>query len=102
MNIFVIILINNNIVSSSTINGEKLDMSGLGMSTHSHLSTNPFGKLAPSPQPTNSQFSPNLFSGLSNVNLQLHGLTSYAGLPATSFIPRRKDNQGGNCEVSLH
>lgn len=88
-------------------NTNRLDISGIGMSTPhiSHLApTNSLNILSPSPQPTSSQSSTvdfNTFSGLKNVNMQVpSGMVNFAGFPGMSAIPGKKDNHEGTCEVS--
>ncbi|XP_011495155.1 PREDICTED: tyrosine-protein kinase transmembrane receptor Ror isoform X2 [Ceratosolen solmsi marchali] len=83
--------------------GDKFDNSGSGGSTpHQVGSTNPFGRLPPSPQPTSSQTSTidlTEISGLKNVNMQLPVGVSLASLPGASSLPGRKDNHEGICEL---
>lgn len=89
-------------------NTNRLDISGIGMSTPhiSHLApTNSLNILSPSPQPTSSQSSTvdfSTFSGLKNVNMQVpSGMVNFAGFPGMSAIPGKKDNHEGTCEVSF-
>lgn len=85
-------------------NADTLDVSGGSMSTPhiSHLaSTNPFGILSPSPQPTSSQSSTmgfNTIGGLSNGNIQF---PPNVNLDEVSSISSRKDNHKGTCEVCI-
>ncbi|XP_046609095.1 tyrosine-protein kinase transmembrane receptor Ror isoform X1 [Neodiprion virginianus] len=80
--------------------GDKLDISGIGVSTPhiSHLSpTNPFSDIfPPSPQPTSSQSSTVDLSSI-NGHFQLpHVPTSVGG-----SIPIRNEDKGGTCELYL-
>ncbi|XP_043495673.1 tyrosine-protein kinase transmembrane receptor Ror isoform X1 [Polistes fuscatus] len=87
-------------------NTNRLDISGIGMSTPhiSHLApTNSLNVLSPSPQPTSSQSSTvdfSTLSGLKNVNMQVpSGMVNFAGFPGLNSIPGKKDNHEGTCET---